>query len=182
MTKQCSKCLKEKEVSEFNKKASVKNGYMSECRDCNKIRRHENKEHIKQYNINYNKTHKELIREYKKQWKLKHFETDIYSIKYLKLKGLHNIIVGFSILRKHVLKRDLYTCQLCKTTKKLQVHHILPIQYDAQHKKVFDPYNLITLCKDCHLLAHNGNFRTVNTELAEYLSFTVVKNELNIAI
>ena len=49
-----------------------------------------------------------------------------------------------------MLKRDKYTCQMCKcrTRKQLEVHHIMTWA-DAGTLR-FDPGNGITLCKPCH--------------------------------
>jgi len=53
-------------------------------------------------------------------------------------------------VRKDVLRRDRYTCRICKTRmrkKFLDVDHIIPVQMGGQ---LFDKGNLRTLCKDCH--------------------------------
>lgn len=53
-------------------------------------------------------------------------------------------------IRKDILKRDRYTCQICKTRlrkKFLDVDHIIPVVMGGQ---LFDKLNLRTLCKDCH--------------------------------
>jgi len=53
-------------------------------------------------------------------------------------------------IRKDVLRRDRYTCSICKTRmrkKFLDVDHIIPVQMGG---KLFDKGNLRTLCKDCH--------------------------------
>jgi 5-methylcytosine-specific restriction protein A len=53
-------------------------------------------------------------------------------------------------VRKDVLKRDRYTCNICKKKMRkalLDVDHIIPIQMGGQ---IFDKANLRTLCKDCH--------------------------------
>jgi len=47
-------------------------------------------------------------------------------------------------LRRHVLKRDGYTCQHCGTKDKLTVHHI---DHDKFNN---DPCNLICLCNACN--------------------------------
>lgn len=52
MTKICSKCGVEKELSEFNKKSSCKYGVSSRCRACDK-----------EYKKQYNETHKEFLKE-----------------------------------------------------------------------------------------------------------------------
>lgn len=49
--------------------------------------------------------------------------------------------------------RDNYTCQCCgKKNCRLEVHHLLPRTRGGSDKLV----NLITLCTDCHQLAHSS--------------------------
>ncbi len=53
-------------------------------------------------------------------------------------------------IRKDVLRRDRYTCSICKTRmrkKFLDVDHIIPLQMGGQ---LYDKANLRTLCKECH--------------------------------
>jgi len=65
----------------------------------------------------------------------------------------------------HILRRDNYTCQRCKdfhgfinehgiklptTDGKLEIHHILPVQFGGDDS----PTNLITVCKKCHKEIH----------------------------
>lgn len=53
-------------------------------------------------------------------------------------------------IRKDVLKRDRYTCKICKQRlrkKYLDVDHIIPVQMGG---KLFEKANLRTLCKECH--------------------------------
>jgi ribosomal protein L37AE/L43A len=52
----------------------------------------------------------------------------------------------WNIARKLALKRDNYTCQKCRRTERLQVHHLVDF------KKTQDNLlsNLITLCIYCH--------------------------------
>jgi hypothetical protein len=49
-----------------------------------------------------------------------------------------------SELKKVVLIRDMYKCQICQDSVNLQIHHI---DYDKTHNNV---KNLITLCAKCH--------------------------------
>ncbi|MEW6102648.1 MAG: HNH endonuclease [bacterium] len=44
------------------------------------------------------------------------------------------------------LERDGYKCRICGKTKKLHIHHIMPISYGGIHSL----QNLITLCYTCH--------------------------------
>jgi len=53
-------------------------------------------------------------------------------------------------VRKDVLRRDRYTCQICKTRmrkKFLDVDHIIPVRLGGNP---YNKENLRTLCKDCH--------------------------------
>lgn len=53
-------------------------------------------------------------------------------------------------IRKRVLKRDRYRCQMpeCKCRRNLQVHHILTYSNNVYLRE--EEYNLITLCYSCH--------------------------------
>ncbi|MFH1640555.1 MAG: HNH endonuclease signature motif containing protein [Candidatus Omnitrophota bacterium] len=51
-------------------------------------------------------------------------------------------------IRKQVLNRDNFSCALCKSSIKLEVHHI--IEKKENILLVFDQNNMITLCKSCH--------------------------------
>ena len=60
--------------------------------------------------------------------------------------------------RKAVYERDHYTCQNCgKVGGKLNAHHIKPFKRFPELR--FDVNNGITLCFECHKLAHEGGFR-----------------------
>lgn len=61
----------------------------------------------------------------------------------------------FKNLRLDILKRDNFTCYLCKKQISLVVHHI---DYNKQNN---DPQNLITLCISCHgKTCHNREYWT----------------------
>lgn len=80
-------------------------------------------------------------------------------------------------LRKKVYRRDGYRCALCDSTKYLQIHHIVP---RGKGGPVDAEMNLITLCADCHALAHGTNLRDLvdfeppaeraNQAIVEYMS------------
>ncbi len=59
--------------------------------------------------------------------------------------------------RKAVYRRDGYRCALCDSTKYLQIHHAVKRSLGGSNR----PENLITLCADCHALAHGMNLRDV---------------------
>lgn len=76
---------------------------------------------------------------------------------------------------EHVRKAYLKghpVCELCRTAKDVQVHHIRPFHLHPELE--LDPNNFITLCTskywgiNCHLVAgHAGNFKWENTHVAE---------------
>ena len=61
-------------------------------------------------------------------------------------------------IRKAVYRRDGYRCALCDSTRYLQIHHIIP---RGQGGPKDNPENMITLCADCHALAHGIDLRDV---------------------
>lgn len=64
--------------------------------------------------------------------------------------------------------RDHPACAACGSTKKLQVHHIMPFHLHPDLE--LDTKNLIVLCMDvneCHLgIGHGGSFRCYNPKVA----------------
>lgn len=56
----------------------------------------------------------------------------------------------WDLVRREVLKRDKYRCQMpgCKKRSKLQVHHVL--RYSDSTYGRFCSSNLVVLCKTCH--------------------------------
>lgn len=74
-------------------------------------------------------------------------------------------------LSAKIMLRDKYCCKVCCSNKELQVHHIIPIK---QNKAlIFVETNLITLCKECHKKAHNGNWKELDTHFAETLTHLI---------
>ena len=57
--------------------------------------------------------------------------------------------------RRAIYRRDGYRCALCDSTRYLQIHHHVPRGQGGTDS----PHNLITLCSDCHALAHGTNLR-----------------------
>lgn len=63
-------------------------------------------------------------------------------------------------------------CEICGTSKDLQVHHVKPFHVDPSLE--LDPNNLVTVCTskywgfNCHLkVAHGGNFQWENPWVRE---------------
>ena len=79
--------------------------------------------------------------------------------------------------RKRVYARDGYRCALCDSTRYLQIHHVVPRGKGGPRD---NEQNLVTLCADCHALAHGTNLRDfvdfdnpeqhVNQAIIEYMA------------
>jgi DEAD/DEAH box helicase domain-containing protein len=62
-------------------------------------------------------------------------------------------------LRKMILERDAYRCQLCGlhgTSSNLHVHHKVPFRAFNNIQEANQPANLITLCPACHRIAEQN--------------------------
>ena len=55
--------------------------------------------------------------------------------------------------RKAIYRRDGFQCAVCGSTRFLQIHHYIPRGQGGNDT----PHNLITLCSDCHAMAHGIN-------------------------
>ena len=53
--------------------------------------------------------------------------------------------------RLDILYRDGYRCTKCGRAGRLEVHHVKPLEHGGA---AFDPDNCVTVCRDCHALAH----------------------------
>lgn len=58
--------------------------------------------------------------------------------------------------RKKIYRRDGYRCALCDGTRYIQIHHVVP---RGQGGPRDNTANMITLCADCHALAHGMDLR-----------------------
>lgn len=75
------------------------------------------------------------------------------------------------IWRNNVMKRDNYTCQICKQYGgKLEAHHLNGYHWDKEHR--LDINNGVTLCKKCHKDFHKKYTKLNNTkeQFIEYVN------------
>ena len=83
-------------------------------------------------------------------------------------------------VRKSVYRRDGFQCAICGSTRYLQIHHYIRRGWGGSD----DPMNLITLCSDCHALAHGINLlnypdlaqRDIEQAIVEYLADLYLEN------
>ena len=57
---------------------------------------------------------------------------------------------SYELLRRQVLRRDSWRCQLCGAMSNLEVHH----QKFRSHQGGDFEENLITFCNECHVGLH----------------------------
>ncbi len=70
------------------------------------------------------------------------------------------------LLRKKVLNKYNNACAICKSKDKLVLHHVIPRTKGGKDVE----WNLIVLCKDCHLKhRHKNNFNFPNGKCLEFL-------------
>ena len=73
---------------------------------------------------------------------------------------------GYLNVREYVLARDQHCCTHCKKgheKAKLEVHHIVRRASGGTNT----PYNLITLCHECHVKVHEGKIKIKTPEFMQ---------------
>ena len=142
--KRCSICKVEKELNEFNKDKSRKDGLMYKCKLCEKQYYLLNREKIKQYyQLNreeknqyqkeYNHMNREKINQYQNQYKKRSPEKQKARVK------LNDAV------RTGKIHKPLY-CSSCEGDKHLEAHH-------TDYTK---PLEVLWLCRTCHVDLHRG--------------------------
>ena len=64
-------------------------------------------------------------------------------------------------MRRVTLEARGYRCERCKGPGKLEVHHIIPLEYGGDET----PDNLEVLCRDCHIDEHAGPLTRARVQL-----------------
>lgn len=77
--------------------------------------------------------------------------------------------------KKECIIRDDYTCQICGSSEKLQVHHIESARYNPELRYIVS--NGVTLCKKCHFtmlhILYKGGTRKKTTK-KDYRRFRAI--------
>ena len=145
--KRCCRCKEEKDLKEFNKDKSSKDGRQNKCKICQKQYYQMNKEKKKQYQKEYNHMNREKIKEYQKE----HYQLNKEKINQCqkqyqkrspekqKARGILN-----SAVQRGKVHKPLY-CSSCEGDKHLEAHH-------TDYSK---PLEVLWLCRSCHVDLHN---------------------------
>lgn len=73
--------------------------------------------------------------------------------------------------RKAIYRRDGFMCALCGSGRYLQIHHYIHRGQGGSN----NPHNLITLCSDCHALAHGLNLHDFPDMTQEYVEQCILE-------
>ena len=145
--KRCSICKVEKELGEFCRDKSRKDGFNNMCKLCQKqyyqLNREKIKEYYHQYYLmnrekikNYQQMNKETIKEYQKQYRKQSYHRNPE-----KHKARHKLNYAVKSGKIH---KPLY-CSSCEGDKHLEAHH-------TDYSK---PLEVLWLCRSCHVDLHN---------------------------
>ena len=141
--KRCSRCKIEKELNEFNKDKSSKDGLRYRCKLCEKQYYQLNREEKNQYQKQYRQLNREKIREYSQlnKEKINQNKNQYYHRNPEKQKArlkLNNAV------RRGKIHKPVF-CSSCDSDRHLEAHHT---DYS-------NPLQVLWLCRSCHRELHN---------------------------
>ena len=137
--KRCCRCKIEKELDEFSRDKSSKDGLQNKCKICQKQWYQLNKEKKKQYY----QLNREKIREYSQlnKEKINQNKNQYYHRNPEKQKARQKLNYA---VRSGKIHKALY-CSSCDSDKHLEAHH-------TDYSK---PLEVMWLCRTCHRELHN---------------------------
>ena len=195
-TKICNKCNEEKFIENFYKSRN-KDGYENSCKTCriqnmkkapsyqpeikkkyrkkyyqeniekDKFYKKDNKEQIQSYKQNYYKSNQNYYRDLEKEYRHTEKGREARFRAELKRRSNKNNVKFSMTIRKSILERDFYTCQLCgikvhdrstgnwNTPDKAHIDHIIALINGGPSVSS----NLWTLCRTCNLTKRTKNIR-----------------------
>lgn len=166
ITKTCTKCQKEKAITEFRKNKSNKDGFSYYCKDClnmysdryKKARRIYAKTHKKEkkeYDKKYRETNKEKIRLNKQKWRKENRVH--YNIKQ-NLQWHKRRQIKMDLMEDYTKKDREYTmnlfnhkCANCGSTENLCIDHHYPLSKGNPLTR----QNAVILCNQCNTRKYN---------------------------
>lgn len=139
--KVCSKCHKEKSITEFYKRASSLRSYCSQCKECmnnnNKKWLKDNDIKVKERTKKYREDNKEKIKELNKAWKNTHkAEVNEYKRNYY-YSNKNNLLYSFEIRTRHLIQRAFKRKGYKKTSR---TQEILGCDYETFIKHLLQTF------------------------------------------
>ncbi len=158
LTRTCSKCKEEKEITEFSKHKYNKSGYRPDCKSCNKKYYLKNIEEKKEYGKKYREKNRDSYLEYFKK----------YNAENKHKRREQNLRKQYGITQKdydEMLKKQGGVCKICGTEN--PKGHSGKLYVDHNHK-TGDVRGL--LCSRCNsILGYCDDREEVLLKAVEYL-------------
>ena len=161
MKKKCTKCGETKDLTEFNKDKSRKNGRTPSCKECRKQYYQANRERFAERKKQYHQENREQILEYQKQYrkanreKLTKQKKQYYQENPEKLRtrnqrrrALKLNASGNATAADIQARFDYYgnRCYYCGCDGKMTIEHRIPLSRGGTHH----PANIVPACDWCN--------------------------------
>jgi len=155
MTKKCSKCNIEKDLSEFNSRKGIKDGKRPECKICGKqvrkvyYERPEIKTKYKTSKCEYNKINSDKVKSRRNRWFRKKTETDILFRLRRNLRNRIYKFIGKSSIRtkdivgiesnelKNYLENQFNDGMCWENYGEWQIDHIIPLSSAITEEEIY---------------------------------------------
>jgi len=155
MTKKCSKCNIEKDLSEFNSRKGIKDGKRPECKICGKqvrkvyYERPEIKTKYKNSKCEYNKINSDKVKSRRNRWFRKKTETDILFRLRRNLRNRIYKFIGKSSIRtkdivgiesnelKNYLENQFNDGMCWENYGEWQIDHIIPLSSAITEEEIY---------------------------------------------
>ena len=161
--KTCRKCLKESELSNFNKAARNTGGLAHQCKQCDSARAAaryaEKRDEILEKNYAWRKRNPDKLREYQRKytaqdpekvaqrarnWQQRNPEK-VRAISHRK-RARKNANAVYEILPKHLARLYTSPCAYCGATENITADHVIPVSRGGSH----GIGNLVPACSRCN--------------------------------
>ena len=144
--KKCSKCGEEKELAEFSRDKSQKDGRYSKCKTCHKQYYQANREKILEREKQYKQENREKIAEYKKQYQ--QANRDKSNARSQKRRALKRKAAGNATAAEIQARFDYHgnRCYYCGCDGKMTIEHRIPLSRGGTHW----PANIVPACQSCN--------------------------------
>jgi len=153
--KVCTKCNKEKSLTEYYKDKSGKDGLRANCKECENARHKKWREENPDYNKKWKKENPEKVRAYDKKWKKENPEK-VRAINRLKnsKRRAQKLNTQVEVITDELLKEywsqegiDPQRCFYCEDRPYEHLEHCIPLSRGGTHTKD----NLVPACASCNL-------------------------------